>query len=859
MALINSGQIELLDLTDTRAAILTLNTSLPKLQVQQSNGNFSPDFEKSSGKVPEYDSEGFPTGNNRDAEQGLHIYPSLYFGQELISINNYASLIKYTIEGVTGSFQYEQDSQNNDIYVNIYGELIYKKNLTEDNLTITAEIEKYDVGIEHYEDIIGRIELTKITPDSNYLPIITYNKNIFSSYDKDPIRLTASLYRGGECLTSGVSYNWHADSAAIKIEKVEAENVVEISRDQIINVATIFCDCIVTSLNKVYTTQVTISDTTDPLFSQIISSKGLVFTGSEDETELTCDIYRGTELINREGSSFKYSWSYLQEGSTKFEPIEEESTSRTIQVFPQQINANSVTYRCEASNDVEKTVAQIAIIISPEFKAIVNPVQSFINTKHDGSLTDDAEIEVNGEKKKGFTRTILFKVVDGKGTVLDINNLEVFPQIDLQTGEDDPFSFECKKEENKTWKINMTFIDISSEEEDYSFFAQRLANSTLFTIEYDYKNIQLSEEFYLIKNIQGAAGEEILESIQLYALGEYIKEKGFYYDKIVTSEEGKNLYFIIDNKERYLFNDNGDLNYKRRPEVNEQGELTWVPILFEKVYFSDGVTNLMSEVIFTEFKTKVFGLLELNKASWATEIPKIPLSTEILTSISDFPNTDDGTILLQGVGEILQDENNVELTNQKFYRTDLFHSNNSSLWLKTKYIWDSNQETFSTILLAESLKDLQITSTYSETLYENNSIRSIVSTVDWIDKTNSRFSSVEQTANDITMTFRDYKEDFDKFIKFGNGTILLGEQVKKDQDSYATLIDNEGFYTLYLPANTENQIKTGAFDRRGLSTKEISLRIDHSADSQDSIIISKGTPTGGWVWTKGSRRRNNEN
>ena len=49
--------------------------------------------------------------------------------------------------------------------------------------------------------------------------------------------------------------------------------------------------------------------TTDPLFSQIISSKGLVFTGSDDDddTELTCDIYRGTELINGKGSSFKYS------------------------------------------------------------------------------------------------------------------------------------------------------------------------------------------------------------------------------------------------------------------------------------------------------------------------------------------------------------------------------------------------------------------------------------------------------------------------------------------------------------------------------------------------------------------------
>lgn len=835
MALINSGQIELLDLTDTRAAILTLNTSLPKLQVQQSDGNFSPDFEKSSGKVPEYD-QGFPTGNNREAEPGLHIYPSLYFGQELISINNYSSLIEYTIEGVTGSFKYEQNSQNNDIYVNSFGELIYKKNLTEDNLIITAEIEEYDVGIEHYEDIIGRVELTKITPDSNYLPIITYNKNVFSSYDKDPIRLTASLYRGGECLTSGVMYNWRADSEAIKIEKAGVDNVVEISRDQIVNVATIFCDCIVTSLGKTYTTQVTISDTTDPLFSQIISSKGLVFTGSNDVTNLTCDIYRGTELINGTGSSFKYSWSYLQEGSTEFEPIVKDSTSKTIEVFPQQINANSVTYRCEASNGVEKTVSQIAIIISPEFKAIVNPVQSFINTKHDGSLTNEAEIEIDGEKKKGFTRTILFKVVDGKGTVLDINNVKIFPQIDLQTEEDNPFSLECKEEENKTWTINMTFVDISSEEEDYSFFAQRLTNATLFIIEYDYKNIiQLSEEFYLIKNIQGEQGINIINLQEEYALGTYENEWSITFTRVLGIE---------------------GVDALTEEKLDEQGNI--IDGYFWRIFDAEGKLTFDSSNNITGRKQRVTAE---DKTLWEEDVfclnqditkKQIPFFIQDSDWLDQAPFIEEGAAeepKLQNIFYKKESSQIIEITPDYNFIFNSFALGNS-LWVRNKTFWEDGSITYSEPLSNEQMKFLQITASKVDTIYTNDSIKQIVAEQNWYQNhIVEQSSEINQMKNAIELRVKN--EDINRYFSFEETGLVIREK----NSPFSTLTDDKGFHVRYSPNLNHNDGAKilGSFDNLGLNTTEISLAFENE-QAGAVTIVSRGTPTKGWAWTKGQSR-----
>ena len=96
MAIIESGQIELIDLTDGRPALFSLNTSLSKIQIEN-NGSYSPDY--SSGQV---------------------ITPVLYIGQDEVGIQE----IKYFI----GEDEYASKNSEDEIYIDENHRLIIKKN-----------------------------------------------------------------------------------------------------------------------------------------------------------------------------------------------------------------------------------------------------------------------------------------------------------------------------------------------------------------------------------------------------------------------------------------------------------------------------------------------------------------------------------------------------------------------------------------------------------------------------------------------------------------------------------------------------------------------------------------------------------
>ena len=73
--LIETGQIELVDLTDVRPAILILQASQPQVQIKKGDGSFNPDY----------------TVNNQI------ITPMLHLGQEFIALSDYSDKIIYKI------------------------------------------------------------------------------------------------------------------------------------------------------------------------------------------------------------------------------------------------------------------------------------------------------------------------------------------------------------------------------------------------------------------------------------------------------------------------------------------------------------------------------------------------------------------------------------------------------------------------------------------------------------------------------------------------------------------------------------------------------------------------------------------
>lgn len=839
MALLERAQIELNDITDSAPAIFTLSASQPKVQIEK-DGNYSPNYTPENPQV---------------------ITPTLYIG----NTDATSSITDISYSG------YEGESEEWGINFKI------NTNLT-NSVVITATITNFEYNNINYGTLTAQIELTKLSSTSNqYTAFISSDRSIFTPDNRNDITLTASLYLGASQVNN-VGYQWYQNGAKLNGETESTCNVTVAAINSMSNYY-----CIITVGSNSYpTSSITIMDKTDPYSSQIISSDGLIFTSDTNTTTLTCNVYQSNQLIE-EPNSIIYNW---YKNSISDNQI---GAGKQIGVTPQEENTSSVTYYCVASINGTETTSQITLAISPAFEAVVEPKQIFI--------------PFTGDKYEGgdsYELTFYLQFSNNSIVKADIDSVKVSLNSEIEqyfSYNSGPISPDSNNKYTITFKINT---------DDFSQFP----DSAICSINYTYRGVNQQQEFYFVKNVKGANGEdgkdgengkdgngidhidisyarsndgvrppndneeggkinwypsieeipekdlvlqflwekriiystelenntnkilskeysvqkdglEIEKIVEYYALGIYASKTGVYVKEVKYNESGiRDSVILEDGQEKFIFDENGELL------LNENGD----------------IIDMDKNVIFSssEFELASFARLYEEEVEWTDTVLISSQNIEPTTQsfLEELVNIRPGLIFLSVTEPKIEPSKN-------------------SLWIKYQMIYTNNTFGETEPMPLEEMNQLRLTAYNAETIYNNNSIQHIVQQTDWKYTENGKvytdfISYIEQMPKEIAM--RVSNEEFSTYFTLKDEGVRIG----KTNSNFTTLTTNKGFNIQHHPSGynsetTETPTTVGTFDARGLNTPEIALATNLEENTLKTIIILKGTSSGGMLWIKGKR------
>lgn len=450
MGLLGKDSITITDITDVNPIRLDLTSSQPIYQTKRANG-YEPDYTSSP----------------------LIITPSLYFGQEEVNREKYIDKITFYINGAlvvnTGTIYIE----NTKLYI--------KENLNQ-NVKIEAVIENIidERTKVEYERVSESLSFYLLSYDSSgYTAFIDSEdgRYDFSASNSGSITLRAHLYLGNTELTN-VSYEWKRSSNPSEI--YGNTKSITIARANIYSHENFICS--MTCEGVSYVATCAIDDRTDLYTGAIISDAPLVMTPSFNSANLSCKIFKNGEEVNLDGANenFEYSWIYYKNETTEGFSIG--STKNIYIELGKEGNPpkDNFTLYCITTIDNKYTVVSfLPISYSISYSPIITPKTIFIPSNADGSYKG-AETEIN--------KTLSFFLQGEDGVPID---------TDLTPISISGFTSTVVKENNKysiSFSLNLnTFkeLDISS----------------MFEISYTYKGHQFNEEFYIVKSVQGEAGE----------------------------------------------------------------------------------------------------------------------------------------------------------------------------------------------------------------------------------------------------------------------------------------------------------------------------------------------------------------
>lgn len=450
MGLLGKDSITITDITDVNPIRLDLTSSQPIYQTKRASG-YEPDYTSSP----------------------LIITPSLYFGQEEVNREKYIDKITFYINGAlvvnTGTIYVE----NTKLYI--------KENLNQ-NIKIEAVIENIidERTKVEYERVSESLSFYLLSYDSSgYTAFIDSNSGRydFSASNSSPITLSAHLYLGSTELTN-VSYEWKRSSNSSKI--YGNTKSITIQRADIYSHENFICS--MTCEEVSYVATCAIDDRTDLYTSAIISDAPLVMTPSFNSANLNCKIFRNGEEVNNSDTAenFEYSWVFYKNGETEGISIGENSKTLNITIGENNIPKDNFTIYCITKIDGKYTVVSfLPISYSVSYSPIITPKTIFIPSNADGSYKG-TETEIN--------KVLSFFLQGEDGTPID---------ADLTPISISGLTSTVVKENNK-YSISFSLTLGSFKELDMS---------SMFEISYTYKGHQFNEEFYIVKSVQGEAGE----------------------------------------------------------------------------------------------------------------------------------------------------------------------------------------------------------------------------------------------------------------------------------------------------------------------------------------------------------------
>lgn len=146
--------------------------------------------------------------------------------------------------------------------------------------------------------------------DAVYVVVESDSHIIFSDTQTENITLTATLYVGGSEATP-TKRVWSSIPDTIS----NSEKTLVVTRSMITNIRTFICT--MTYDDKEYSDRITISDKTDPIWCEIISSNGDKFTNGNVSTTLTANLYHSQKgkLSDSDLANYYFNWKkYNKEG-----------------------------------------------------------------------------------------------------------------------------------------------------------------------------------------------------------------------------------------------------------------------------------------------------------------------------------------------------------------------------------------------------------------------------------------------------------------------------------------------------------------------------------------------------------------
>ena len=545
MGRVGYSSITVTDLTETIPVNLLLETNKEE-NIQVKIGSlYQPDFSKN--------------------EEELIITPSLFLGQqELINGEDYNFVMPngrtdgyifyqngdLDSNGLEKKYYYGSSSIIDGIWVDEFGRLHYKKNLTR-NIMIEAYIENFINKDHNYT-----IPLIKATnpinfllldgTEGNYSVIISAkdskNKDItrqhFEDRDANPITLTAILYNGTEQITldknNDYVCNWYKLTDATNNPWQSGVSSCEITRADVFSEEKIKCEILDKKTNLTYFSTIDIWDLKEDYDCQIIKNLE-VYSESTEKLIFSANVYDSQGILinpkddssgEKKGYSLTYQWGYINSNGepellVKKEDddgISLEGNTLALDLKNFTLNKQNFTFYCNIfnnnndnnDNNGKRIVSEIETIsfVTERFEKI-SPSNIFVKTKEDGTY--------NGNEN--YIYTFNFQLIDKEGNPIHYDTLdEILESIDGTVSYNDGTSINFSRTDSNNDKWDFTGTITFNLEDENNLWNAKNEDSRYYEFSYVYGGYTYSTGITIVKNVEGAQGAQGAQGFSGYTV-----------------------------------------------------------------------------------------------------------------------------------------------------------------------------------------------------------------------------------------------------------------------------------------------------------------------------------------------------
>lgn len=494
MGKLGYSSMTLTDLTETIPMTLVLETN-QKGNIQTKTGSLY---------VPNFEKEG----------EELIITPTLFLGKDDLKIEERPEYVKpegrnsgfiyYILNYLNTEDKYYYGSSNNEnIYVDEYGALHIKENLTA-NLTVEAQIEDfYNATHDYTIDLIqaaNPVNFLFLEDNPNNYTVVVYSndgRQHFEDENASMITLNAKLYKGIEIIFSteeqseNTEYKceWYQLSKGLTVQQENGS--FEITRTKIYSEEKVLCKIINNNTALSYSGTIDLWDLKED-YDCVIIMDSKTFNEVTETITLSANVYNSQgELINsgseNDIQNLSYQWGriYLENEQLINKPFDDGIKKDFILNVASFTKEDFLIY-CKVFISGKLIANELETIqFVPQFFAKVIPENIFIRTSQDNKYL--------GNDTKEYT--FKFQLIDKQGNILPYNN-----QTDTLESSTNSDETKINFNESEDWNFTGT-IHLNTD----GLWGSEDLSSKYYEFDYTYCGQVYSSGITIVKNVSGSS------------------------------------------------------------------------------------------------------------------------------------------------------------------------------------------------------------------------------------------------------------------------------------------------------------------------------------------------------------------